>query len=361
MDWQCGQPQMLVNCNAKGNNMKNYQLIVVVSILILTSNKAFSAGLLCALPAVPTGSTYINAYNEGRVIPPVAGPAVTVLQARMNFGTTLDGGTAGACEITGIPNDTAAPLPSYGILPVVSATRTIPSVTGGATSIGQIVERIWRKPAASSPITTTDMCILGTKVSVLNNTDHDPSVTGIPYFKVNDIVRGGFGMTGTVNTGYFKQAGGSRTYRIGRTFTSVQHRAYKYGGNMPERQSNGIGYLDLPTIGGSSTLNINGVNSPISPIAIATTGGNPALQEAQVNSNWVDFTTDIIYINFAGTPKMVSPMNYIEFPCNSDSAFTINTNWVKDGAIRLRQTAQEDATFKEISIQGYAPPGATLP
>ena len=57
-------------------------------------------------------------------------------------------------------------------------------------------------------------------------------------------------------------------YRAGRTFTSVQHRAYIYGGGTTaEKQNNGTGYLDFPTIGGLSTLNINGFNSPLGPWA----------------------------------------------------------------------------------------------
>jgi hypothetical protein len=361
---------MLGNCNAKGSVMKNSGLgLAIFSVFGLLSTTAFAAGAFCALPAAPTGSAYINADNDGRVVPPLAGPAVTALQARMNFGTTTDAGSAGLCEITAVSNDSAAPLPGYGVIAVVSATRIIPSVTGGTTSIGQVVERIWRKPAATSPVTPTDMCILGTKVSNLTNTDHDASVAGMQYFKINDIVRGGFSNSGTINVGYLKQAANAnRTYRIGRTFTSVQHRAYKYGSvsdgvaTMPQTQNNGLGYMDLPPIGGAATLNINGVNTPIWPGVVASTGGNPALQEAQVNSNWVDFTTDSVYVDWDGlSTSPVSTMNYVEFSCNSDSAATINTTWVRPDAIRLRQTAQENTTFKEISVSGFAPPGATLP
>lgn len=54
-------------------------------------------------------------------------------------------------------------------------------------------------------------------------------------------------------------------------------------------------------------------------------------------------------------------MTYVEAACNSDSVATINSTWVKAGAISLRQTAQENAKFKTIDISGYAPPGATVP
>jgi hypothetical protein len=343
--------------------MQSQQIrLLIISFLSILTLEAVGAGSLCTLPSAPVGSAYINAYNDGRVIPPYAGPAVTALQARTNFGTTVDGGPAGLCEITGLANDGIAPLPGYGTFPIVSASRSIPSVTGGSTNIGTVVERIWRKPATA---TTPAMCILGTKISSLQNVDHDSSLAGTQYFKVNDIARGGYGGLGDINVGYYLQsANTNRTYRIGRTFTSVQHRAYKFGGGatIAEMQNNGVGYLDLPSIGGSPTLAINGVNVAIAPGAVATTGGNPALQEAQINTNWVDFTTDSYWLDWNGmTTSPVSNMNYVEFPCNSDNAATINSTWVKPGAIRLRQTAQENTNFKEISIPGYAPPGATLP
>jgi len=346
--------------------MNNVKLkLAVFGVFSLVSAQVYAAGTLCSLPAAPTGSAYINAYNDGRVVPPLAGPDTTVLNARMNFGTTTDGGSAGLCEITSLSNDSAPPLTGYGAIAVVSATRTIPSVTGGSTSIGQVVERIWRKPAATAPVTTTDMCILGTKVSNLSNTDHDSGTAGTQLFEVNDIARGGYSGSGTVGVGYFKQAtNASRLYRVGRTFTSVQHRAYMYGAGatLAQQQNNGTGYVDLPPIAGSATLNINGVNSGIAAGVVASVGALPTtLQDAQVNSNWVDFTTDSVYADDDGSTNPVSTMNYVEFACNSDSAATINSTWVKTGAIRLRQTAQENTTFKEITIDGYAPPGATLP
>ena len=61
----------------------------------------------CALSASPTGSAYINAYNQGRSVPPLAGPAVTDLASRGNFGSASQAGSAGDCEVT--PASDAAP------------------------------------------------------------------------------------------------------------------------------------------------------------------------------------------------------------------------------------------------------------
>ena len=69
--------------------MKNVKLrLAIFGVLGLASSQAFAAGSLCTLVAAPAGSAYINAYNTGRVIPPLAGPATTALLARTNFGST---------------------------------------------------------------------------------------------------------------------------------------------------------------------------------------------------------------------------------------------------------------------------------
>ena len=351
--------------------MKNSLLKLAVLGTLSTlgaASQAFAAGSLCPLVAAPTGSAYIDVYNAGRTVPPLAGPAVSSLASRMNFGSDSpkSATAAGSCEITGLASDATAPLPGYG-LQVTSASQSI--TNPGGTTIGTVVERIWRKPAATAPVTPTNMCIIGTKVTLSTNAFYDSS-TG--YFEMNDIARGGYTNSGTVNVGYFAlptTPALSPVYRAGRTFTSVQHRAYTYGVNQQERQNNGIGYLDLPTIGGLNTLAINGVNTPINGTTVATTGGVATLQDAQVNDNWVDFTVDSVYADDDGGTNPQSSLAYVEFPCNADSAAVMNSvvasgstlGWRKAGALRLRRTAQELTTFAEISLTGYAPPGAVIP
>lgn len=336
--------------------MKNVKMkLAIFGALGLASAQVFAAGTLCALAAAPAGSAYINAYNQGRVIPPLAGPATTVLLARMNFGSTADGGAAGNCEITGLANELTPPLAGYSI--VTSSARTIPPTTGGAGSIGNVLDIIWRNAAGTS-------CIFGTRAT-FTNADHDSGTAGTQYFESNDLARGGFSASGSVNVGYFKQAAGaSRLYRVGRTFTSVQHRSHIYGGGtLAQKQNNASGYLDLPAIAGLTTDIYNGNATVANPGVVAPAGaGN---QQAQVNSNWVDFTVDSTFSDPDGGTNALSPVNYIEAPCNNDSAAVINGvgGWVKTGAIRLRQTVQENQSggLKEISISGYAPPGATVP
>lgn len=335
--------------------------LAVLGALGLASSQVFAAGSLQPLVAAPVGSAYINCYNAGRVVPPLAGPATSTLLARSNFGSTSHGGSSGVCEITGLANDATAPLPGYGL----QITSTAQNIMNAANTlvIGNVTERVWRKLAATAPVTPTNMCIIGTKVTMSSLNNYDTT-----RFELNDIARGGYSSAGTVNVGYFALAATpalTPAYRAGRTFTSVQHRAYKYGAGstVAENQNNGTGYLDLPTIGGLATLNINGVNSPIAANVVATTGGVATLQDAQINSNWVDFTLDAAVQDDDGGNNPVSAMTYIEFACgkNTDNATTINSTWRKVGALQLRRTAQESTTFANISLTGYAPPGATVP
>jgi hypothetical protein len=335
--------------------MKNVKLrLAIFGALGLASAQAFAAGTLCALPAAPTGSAYIDAYNTGRVIPTM--PATTtVCLARTNFGTNTratSSCTVSDCAITSIASEITPPLAGYTL--ITSATRSIPTTTGGGGNIGNVLDLVFRKAG------TTPMCIIGTRATMIN-ADHDSGIGGTQYFEINDIARGGYSGAGTVNVGYFLQAAAaSPAFRIGRTYTSVQHRAYKYAGTLSEKQNNGTGYIDLPTIAGSSTLDINGVNSPILGSAVAAVG-SAADQDAQVNSNWVDFTADTVFSDDDGATNASSAMTYVEFACNNDSKATIDSTWVKAGAISLRQTAQENTTFKRIDIDGFAPPGATVP
>jgi hypothetical protein len=326
--------------------------LAVISVFGLVAFETQAAP--CALSAAPTGSAYINAYNQGRTVPPLAGPAVSDLASRGNFGSSPQAGSAGDCEVTPA-SDIAAPWTGYTLVVANSQSILNPS---GAT-IGTAAERVWRKPAATAPVTATNMCIIGTKVSFANNVLYD----GVKHFEANDIVRGGYGALGTLNVAYRTDSATneSRVYRIGRTFTSVQHRPYKWGGTLAETQNNGTGYLDLPSIGTTApSTNINGVNAGIggTTVAVATA----AQQEAAVAAGWVDFTTDAGYLDDDAVSNRVSAMTYIEFACgtNTDNATTINSTWRQAGALRIRRTAQEDTTFADIVMTGYAPPGSTV-
>ncbi|MCX7185983.1 MAG: hypothetical protein NTW57_01855 [Methylophilales bacterium] len=324
--------------------MKNVTLkFAVLATLGFVSAQVSAAGLV-AIPAAGFGTTaYTNCYNTGR----------TVADPKQNFGSysqATNTTTNNTCYATAA-NEASSPVAGYTL--VAATTRYIPAVTGGTATatvnIGNVKDSVWRKPAATAPATPTDMCIFGTRVQLIN-ADHDAGTAGTQLFEVNDVARGGYSASGTVNAGYFIQAANaSVVYRIGRTFTSVQHRA-----STPTSGTNATGYLDLPGLG--STANISGVPTYNSPLLVPTV----AEQSANVNSNWVDFTGDINFTDPDLSTNPVSAVTYIQAECNPVAPKTTAVStWVKTGAIRLRQTAQESgATLKEIAIDGYAPPNA---
>jgi hypothetical protein len=320
----------------------------ILAALGLSGAQAQALGLVALPDTGFASSAYTNCYNANRVVP-YGGIADNT---KGNFGSYPIAGanlpsstTNNTCYVT--PPSSPARSPIAGYLPTAAfRTTTIPATTGGTGNIGTIVDRVWRNAGGT-------MCLFGTTVTMIN-ADHDSSISGTQYFEINDIARGGYANSGTVNAGYtLFVTTASPVYRVGRTFTSVQHRALQY--NIAANQAvNGTNYLDLPTKN-TVTAAITGENTPINATTPAST--TLATQDAVVNSNWVNFTADTVFADDDGSTNPVSGFTYIEAACDS----TDPTTWVKTGAIRLRQTAQEETTFKEIAIDGFAPPGATVP
>lgn len=271
-----------------------------------------------------------------------SGSAYTLCNTTGNFGSSTP------TQPTTSANNTCAVFPGSelsfpGYTSVVATSR--PAVINGVT-VGTVTDRIFR----NSP--TNNSCLFVTKFTAAN-VDWDPNTAGTQYFEVNDIARGGFG-SASVNAGYYSQAtNASPVYRIGRTFTSVQHRAFKYD-TAANKLLVGTNYLDLPTANSVNTA-LTGEATGIGPTVAAST--TSATQDAVVNSNWIDFTLDTSFQDDDGGTNVVSAVTYVEAPCDG----TAVSGWVKTGAIRLRQTGQENTTMQEISIDGYAPPGATVP
>lgn len=317
--------------------------LTILAALGLSAVQVQALGLVALPDTGFASSAYTNCYNDGRVVPPS-----TADDVKGNFGSypiasaNLPSSTKNnTCYVSPPTSELFSPVAGYTI--VAAQTRSIP---GDSVAIGSLVDYVWRNAAQT-------MCIFGTRIT-MTNADHDSSTSGRQYFEVNDIARGGFAASGTVNVGYtLFVSNASPVYRVGRTFTSVQHRSLQYD-TLANQAINGTNYLDLPTKD-SVTAPITGENTPIDATTPAST--TLATQDAVVNSNWVNFTADTVFIDDDGSTNPLSGFTYIEAPCNS----TNPTTWEKTGAIRLRQTAQEETTFKEISIPGFAPPGATIP
>lgn len=196
-------------------------------------------------------------------------------------------------------------------------------------NVGTLKEYVWRNAS-------TGMCIYGMKVN-LTNTDYNLNAAGVQNFEINDMAHSGWSGK-TVDIAYSTvPSNASPTYRAGRTFTAVQHR-------------DEAGYVAQPITGLGSSPAINGVNG-----ALGTTP-TAAQQKADIDTDWVDFTTDVNYKDDDGSTNSASGMQYMRTSCSS-STFTTGSD-----VIRLRQTYQENSgdgvtpnPFIEVEVEGVIP------
>ncbi|MDP2247355.1 MAG: hypothetical protein Q8J65_04425 [Nitrosomonadales bacterium] len=347
---ELGRMVMLAATNAcqivscfEGVKMRNATLKLAVLGVFGYSAYAFAAPGFTALPTTTpfphptvTGATtaYVTCNNTG------------------DFGSGLsirNPTTSPANECYHTPNpatDLTSPLAGYTLVASANRTVTLNNVYSGNTNknIGTVLDVVWRKPAATVPVTPTPMCIYGTKFTA-TLTDYNTIDAGNQYFEANGIARGGFIDTGTstprdVEVAYSRQTATSEVlFRAGRTFTSVQHRPSD---------------VDVPQTGLGSFPSINGKDS---------NGGNAtaAQQLADVHDNWVEFTTDINARDDDGTTTASSHMFYVKTTCTTAVPVALAN------AIRLRQTFQEQSTdapnppadqrFIEVRVNGYVPDG----
>lgn len=295
-----------------------------------------------------TGSAYTNCYNAGRTAGNPKGNFGSYPLVALQYPST---GVSDTCWTSAPSTEVALPPVSRsgsafsGFTQSGVTTRPIPNPTGGS-SIGEVVDKYWRNP-------TTNVCLIATRVRMLN-VDSD-AAAGTQLFEVNDVVRSGFSGSSNVYIAYAFPSNlspitvMSPVYRVGRTYTSVQHRALAYNNNTNKGQ-NGINYLDLPT---ATSVNTATSGEPTGIDATTTASTTSATQDAVVNSNHVDFTMDAVFADDDGTTNAYSAVAYIEASCDAEPT-------AQAGAIRLRQTGQENATLKAIDMTGYAI-GATTP
>lgn len=309
-------------------------------LLVVNATPVYAAGLVTIPAAGFSGTAYKECFALGQ----------TATNPLNNYGSagTATATTTANNECAIFPaNDAAPPVSGFNL--IASATRNviINNIYTGGTDIqvGVVQDRVWRNAAGTS-------CIYGAKF-VPTNADYNTGTAGTQLFEGNDIARGGFSSSGDVLAGYYAPSSSntSPVYRIGRTFTAVQHRAMKYD-TLANKVMPGTGYLSLPSSGaGSSTASINGVNLPIGPSTSASTSA--AQQTAAVNSNWINFTFEAGYQDEDGFTSLNAANTYVQAACSS------STPTVVSNAIRIRQTGQENESFIEASVPGYAPPGAT--
>jgi hypothetical protein len=259
--------------------------------------------------AVVSGSTmatgFVTLPSNGV---PVSGgtSAYATCNLTGNFGSNPLGSTPPTFSPNGGANNTCAvpsnnpPLTGYS--QVVSTVRNI---VINNVAIGTVTDRVFRNAAATS-------CIYAAKIR-LNGVDYNPSQAGAQYYEVNDFQRAGFRNRGPIAAAYnFVTRGGSQSdevlYRVGLTKTAVVHQP-----------------------GGAA---------------------QPLTSVAPISTNWVDFTSDVNFMDPDGSSMRDSPWFYVKSGCTSAAPTAVT------GALRFRQMGQEGQPNLEISVPGYAPAGA---
>jgi len=310
--------------------------------LAIKSAVLAALGIITA-PAMATGlvsipTTGFNVTNAGFNGQPIAGNSAYTRCHPANFGIwgdSLSPSTSVFNTCAVFPANTlTAPesgftLGRYNVRDlVVNNSYT----SGSSITIGSVIDYIWRN-------STTSMCIFGTRFS-MTNTDWNKTVSDKQTFEINDFARNGL-PNSVVTAGYYYTSFSDEVvFRIGRTFTSVQRRADE---EQPDLNA-GEGYYNQPlSYIGASTAAINGIEN-------YEEGDIPTFeqQSAFINSEWIDYTTDVNYADDDGSSLKDSSLLYVKMPCS-----TVPTT--PTGSYRFRQTGQMDEPWVEITMPGYKP------
>lgn len=311
--------------------------VVLLSILGLITHQAMSLGL----EDLPESGFAVSSGGAGSHQPMGGTTAYKLCNTTGNYGNvipTLPTTTSNnICAIVPAPpNILTSPIAGFSIVPGAVANRTIvmnnARTNNTNVNIGTVVDAVFRN-------TSQNECIYAMQIS-LSSADFDLTLAGIQRFEANGVARGGFATSGQISAGYARiLTNADVVYRIGRTFTSVQHR--------PAALSSAVfapGYYNLPLTPGS-TASINGQNVSALGVPLASE------QKANLESNWVEFTTDVNLID-PDTITASAPALYVRAACTSASP-TLVTD-----AIRLRMTRQGSTQeFIEVRVPGFVPPG----
>src|SRR5450830_912463 len=201
--------------------MKNLLLkATVLSTLVLASTQVTATGLV----ALPT-----TGFSVGSDTSPY-----TLCNTTGNFGSVPDGDPGETQTPTSTLNNTCAVFPATSSTSPVSGYSLVASSTSDlnindATHTNNTDIKIGTLRLALWHNTTTNMCIIGARVTSVTSNDYDLNTPGVQSFDISDVTFGGFAAhngSSSVNAGYYTTtaSGNSVAYRIGRTFTAVQHR-----------------------------------------------------------------------------------------------------------------------------------------
>ena len=321
--------------------MKNLTLkLAVFSALGLAAGQAMSLGF----ESLPVAGFAVASGGAGSHQPTGGTTQYKICNSTGNYGSSASilptAGANNTCAIVPAPAS-ALTSPVAGFTLATSANRTITmnnALTNNTNvNIGTLVDSVFRNAAATE-------CIYATQVS-LTNVDYNLTLVGTQTFEANDVARGGFSASGTVTAGYARIANNADVvYRVGRTFTAVQHRATAVPSAIFAP-----GYYNLPLTPGS-VASVNGVNASALSVPLA------AAQTANADANWVDFTTDVNANDPDGGTNPNTSVLYVRATCTAAAPVAVSN------AIRLRQTYQEQGTsqeFVEVRVSGFVPPGGT--
>ncbi|WAK02344.1 hypothetical protein [Methylobacter sp. YRD-M1] len=271
--------------------MKETSLLsAMLGVLAITSTSAMATGFV-TLPS--TGFTVSGGTS-----------AYTLCNTTGDFGSQES--TPPTFSPNGGANNTCAVFsnnpPLTGYSKVAEATRNL--YTSGI-KVGTLTDQVWRDSAGTS-------CVYAAKIR-MDNVDSDPNTAGTQYFEVNDVVRAGFRDRGPVSIAYnFVTRGSTQSdevlFRAGLTKTSVVHEP----GDDDQ----------------------------------------PLTSVAPIDTNWVDFTTDVNYLDPDGSSMRDSSWFYVKSGCTSATPTALSN------ALIVREMGQEGQAVREIKVSGYAPAGA---
>jgi len=276
---------------------------------IILSTTLLGSLLINITPVMATG--FIGLRPNGF---PATGGTTAYVRCNLsgNFGSNPNGSTPPTFAPDGGKNNVCAipsinpPAPGY--VQTANVVRNI--VMNNAytlrkpVTVGTVSDRVWRNGTN---------CIYGAKIR-LNNIDYDLRAVspGKQYFEVNDILRAGFINRGPLSIAYHFTTTGAGTsddvlYRAGLTFTSVVHKP----GDKPR----------------------------------------PLTSVAPLSQNWVDFTSDINFLDDDGSSVRDSSWLLVKSTCTTAAPSLLK------GALRIRQMGQEEQPLIEIKVDAFAPAG----
>src|SRR5450830_10272 len=221
--------------------MRNLAInIAVLGALGVVSSPAMATGFV----ALPTAGFTVTGGTS----------AYTLCNQTGNFGSSASGSTAPTTSANNVcavfpSNANTSPVSGYTLIASTTSNLNISDAahTNNSTiSVGTVKDYVWRNAAATS-------CIYGMRAQ-LTNVDYDLNTAGVQTFEIDDFARAGFAArdgSNSINAGYyFTNISDEVAFRIGRSFTSVQHRA-----DPSDSTGNSVatGYVALPLTASAPT------------------------------------------------------------------------------------------------------------